>query len=222
MTKPDKTYDALIIPTGETTFGDYSFPVTNKAAELFKTWKYGCIFITGGYSGFATADRKNKESEGKETYNYLVKEKGINRNKVFYDDQSLESVGNFTFPIIENLPFNPNLRDFKNMQIIAQAGHIWRLVDYLRLVMPDEFKNGNIDFYSIPGKHNDGLLAGVYHMGIMNAIGKRRGAEDVHEFLMKKHPFYSDGWYDKSVERRKLEMAVKGGLWSIGIVGKVK
>jgi hypothetical protein len=37
---------------------------------------------------------------------------------------------------------------------------------------------------------------------------------------MKKHPFYSNGWYDKSVERRKLEMAVKGGLWNIGIVGK--
>lgn len=217
----NQNYDALVIPTGETTFGEYSFPVTNKAVELFNTGKYGCIFITGGNSGFATKERIEKaNTEARETFDYIVNKKGINLSKVFYDDSSLESIGNFTFPILENLPFNPNLKDFKNMQVIAQAGHIWRLVDYLGLVMPDKLKDDSVGFYSIPGEHNNGLLARVYHKGIMNAIGKRRGAEEVHEFLMEKHPFYSKGWYDKSVERRKLEMAVKGGLWRIGVVGK--
>ncbi len=219
MAISNKTYDALIIPTGETTFGDYSFPVTNKAIELFNSGKYGCLFITGGYSGFATAERKGKDSEGKETYDYILNKgiKGLDEKKVFYDDLSLESVGNFTFPIVEQAPGNPNLRDFDNMKIVAKAGHIWRLIDYTKLVMPDKFKNGKIDFSAVPGEHNNGLTARVYHKGVLNAIGERRGAEEIHDFLINKHPFYSDGWYKKSVNRRKLEMSAIGGLWNLGL-----
>lgn len=229
MTKSNKTYDALIIPTGETTFGDNSFPVTKRALEHFRNGRYGCIFITGGYSGFATTDRRNKDSEGKETYDYILNnEGGINPEEVYYDDQSLESVGNFTFPIVQpiinpsNGKTNPNLQDFKNMQVFAKAGHIWRLIDYAKVVMPDKVKSEDVDFYAIPGEHNNGLMAKVYHKGIMNAIGKRRGAEEVHEFLMQKHPFYSEWWYGKSADRRKLEMAAKGGLWNILGGGRVK
>jgi hypothetical protein len=227
----NKTYDALIIPTGETTFGDYKFPVTNEAIKLFNSGKYGCIFITGGYGGFATKERleeKTKDggrnSEGRETYDYILGRgiKGINSDKVYYDDQSLESVGNFTFPIIEQVPWNPNLLDFKNMEIIAKEGHMWRLEDYARIVMPDKYYKFKIDFHKIAGEHNNGLMAKVYHRGIMNALKGKKSPEEIHKSLMNNHPFYLSGWYDKPVLERKALMAAVGGLWNIGFDARLK
>ena len=237
-------YDALIIPTGETTFGDQSFPVTNKAIELFQSGKYGCMFITGGYSGFATKERLEekteegyRKSEGRETYDYILKKgiKGLDEKSVFYDDQSLESVGNLTYLIVEPMvnPYtrerNPNPEDFDNMQVIGQEGHLWRLRDYARIVMPGNFLGGEIDFYPVRGKHNDGLAAKVYHRGLMNAMSHylyaNRGndisrPEKIHDFLDNKHPFYRAGWFDKPVSERKAIMAAVGGLWNLGIGAK--
>jgi hypothetical protein len=224
-----KTIDALIIPTGETTFERGRFPVTDEAIKLFNSGKYGCIFITGGYSGFATKERKESVSEGNETYEYIVWERrGISPRKVYVDDQSLESVGNFTFPIVKPMinPYtkkdNPNFNDFNNMMIIGKEGHIWRLEDYAKITMPKKYKDGNIGFHSIPGEHNNGLMAKVYHRGIMNAIKDKNSVEDIHDFLMKKHPFYSEGWYDKPVLERKALMAAVGGLWRLGFEARLK
>lgn len=223
MANTNKTFDALVIPTGETTFGDRRFPVTNEAIKEFSTGKYGCIFITGGYSGFATLWERGIISEGKETYNYILGRgiKGINSDNVYYDDQSLESVSNFTFPIVEpmyhNSKYNPKLDEFDNMQIIAKKGHIWRLEDYARVVMPNKFKDGKIGFYPVPRQHNNGPLAMVYHTGIMNKIEHKNGAEEIHKFLIEEHPFYSGGWFDKSPLIRKLEMGAVGGLWLLGL-----
>lgn len=224
-------YDMLVIPTGETTFGDYSFPVTNKAIELFKTGKYGGIFITGGYSGFATKKRKNGISEGKETYDYILK-KGINPDKVFYDDQSLESIGKFTFPIVypmanpSTLKENPSLLDFNNMQIIAKEGPISRVKDYANIVLPEKYIGGKIDFISVPEKHNNGISAKVYHAGIMKALNDyivkdkdnhTSRAKKTYDFLIKYHPFYLDDWYDFPVLERKFIMAITGLGWRAGL-----
>jgi hypothetical protein len=214
MANAGQLYDALVIPTGETTNGDReNFPVTNEAVKAFGTGRYGCIFITGRYGGFATAERKKAGiSEAQETAEYLLK-KDIPLEKIYFDGRSLESVGNFTFPIVCPAHKNPSLLDFDNMEIFAQEGHIWRIKDYVSIVMQSKLWEGKIDFRALLGEHNNGLMAKVYHKGIMNALKGKYGPDEIHDFLMKEHPFYSKGWYDKSPTERKIEMAAVGLSW---------
>jgi hypothetical protein len=206
----EKTYDALIIPTGETTSGDRSFPVTNRAIELFKSGKYGCIFITGGHGGFARATPGKTISEADETLGYIF-DRGMYGERVYSDGRSLETVGNFTFPLVDPLIYNPGMDAFRKMLIIGQEGHVWRMRDYTKLVFDD--KKNKVHFHLVPGKHNNGIMAKVYHAGIMNALADKKGAEEIHDFLMNEHPFYSKGWYEKSPSIRKLEMALTGLSW---------
>lgn len=213
----NKVYDALIIPTGETTSGDReSFPVTKEAIKAFGSGKYGCIFVTGGYGGFATAERRAGITEAQETVEYLLG-KNIPLEKIYYDSRSLDTVGNFTFPIVSpivnHIQKNPSFLDFDNMEIFAQKGHMWRIEDYVRIVMQGKYFEGDIDFHYLPGEHNNGAMARVYHKGLMNALKGKEGAYEIHDFLIKDHPFYSQGWFEKSPSERKVEMALKGVGW---------
>ncbi|MGY4884783.1 MAG: hypothetical protein ACP5NZ_04365 [Nanobdellota archaeon] len=215
MTKSSHTYDAILLPTGETSFGDRSFPVSKEVIELFKSKNFGYIFVTGGYNGFA----KLKEgpgfhiSEADDTVNFL-KNNGIPPEKIYHDGRSLESIGNFTFPLVMPIYGNPTLDEFKKILVVGKKGHIWRLMDYAKLTMPPEI---HVDFDAIPGEHNNGLMAKFYHKAVMNAMysygaNEADGAR-AHEFLMKKHPFYSEDWYKKSPLQRKIEMSVTGLNW---------
>jgi len=217
MANADQLYDVLVIPTGETTSCDKerekSFPVTNEAVKAFGTGRYGCIFITGGYNGFDTAERKKAGiSQAQETAEYLLK-KDIPLEKIYFDGRSLDSVGNFTFPIVCPAHNNPSLLDFDNMEIIAQEGHIWRIKDYVTAVMQGKYFEGKIGFRALLGEHNNGLMAKVYHKGLMNALKGKEGAHEIHNFLITDHPFYSKGWFDKSPIERKIEMAAVGLSW---------
>jgi hypothetical protein len=205
--------DVIIVPTGEVRRGENAFHVTKQAMELFRQDKFGYMFITGGYSGFAEKKDKEGKSEAQETFEYIINS-GIPEKKVLYDDQSLETLGNFTFPIVQPKRGNPKLSDFQSMMVIGQEGHMWRIKDYANVAMGD-LVNKDIYFHSVPGEHNNGLMAKVYHKGFMNALKNKLGAEEAHEFLMKEHPFYSKGWYDKSSLTRKIKMAAVGVGWSL-------
>ena len=205
-------FDVILIPTAETTFGDKTFPVSQEAVALFNTGRFGCIFITGGDSGFSRLIPEVTEAE--DTRRYLL-ERGIPENLIYSDSQSLETIGNFTFPIIHPAEGNPNISDFKKMLIVGKEGHMWRVRDYSDLVFAQ--KVNEVYFHTVSGRHNDGLLARVYHPAIMRALRKLEDscAENVHQFLLEKHPFYSEGWHDKSLFRRKLEMSLTGLGWLI-------
>ena len=216
MKKP--LYDALIIPTGETTSGNRSFPVSSEAVRLFDKGNgiYGCIFVTGGYGGFSKVTPGKSVSEAKEIVDYLI-DNGVNEKKIFYDDRSLDTLGNFAFPIANPMDGNPNLLDFDKMQIIGKEGHIWRMPYYLSLVMPHKNMANMVSFYPITGEHNNGLMVRKYHEGLIKILNKKYGedinAEKVAEFLKNEHPFYKPKWYDKSVARRKVEMGAKALNW---------
>ena len=207
-----ENYDAILIPTGETTFGDKTFPVSKEAVNLFRTGKYGCIFVSGGYSGLARAVPEVTEAE--ETVRYLFG-CGVPEKKVYADSQSLETIGNFTFPIVHPAEGNPNISDFKKILIVGKEGHMWRVRDYSDLVFAQ--KVNEVYFHTVSGRHNDGHLARDYHPAIMRAIRKLEDScvENIHQFLLEKHPFYFEGWHDKSLFRRKLEMSLVGLGWLI-------
>lgn len=202
-----ETYDAILLPTGETSFGDKSFPVSQKAVDLFNSGRFGCIFVTGGYNGFSRVTPGESESEADETAKYLF-ERGIPREKVYSDSQSLETIGNFTFPLVQPMEGNPNLSEFEKILVVGKEGHLWRVKDYSTLVF-DRTKS-TLDFHAVPGRHNDGLLARTYHHAIMHSLKKLMRnpcAEKTHSFILENHPFYSENWYSKSLTRRKAAMA---------------
>jgi len=209
-----KVYDAIIIPTGEPTSGEDAFPVSQQALKLFDLDRFGFIFVTGGYGGFSKAKPGKTKSEAKSTVEYLIRQ-GISPMKIFSDAQSLETLGNFTFPEVKPLKGNPKFSDFEKALVIGQEGHVWRMEDYADIVFPSYSKRKKIEFLEIAGKHNDGLLARVYHAGFMNVLRGNKGAERAHEFLVNNHPFYSDGWYDKSVPTRKIITAATGLSWLV-------
>jgi len=205
-------YDAILLPTGETSFGDRTFPVSQEAVALFNTGKFGCIFVTGGYNGFSRVIPE--ESEAEETVEYFLG-KNIPKERLYSDSQSLETIGNFTFPAIQPIDGNPNISDFKKMLVLGKEGHMWRIRDYSDLIFAR--KANDVYFHTVSGRHNDGLLARLYHPAIMRALRKLKDpcAENIHRFLLEKHPFYSERWYDKSLLRRKLEMSLTGLGWLI-------
>lgn len=207
-----KTYDAIIIPTGEPTAGEEAFPVSEQAVKLFGLGRFGYIFVTGGYGGFSKAKPGKTKSEAKSTVEYLVK-KGISPMKIYSDAQSRETLGNFTFPEVKPLNGNPRFSDFEKALVIGKEGHVWRMEDYVDIVFPDHNKRKKIEFIEIAGKHNDGLLTRIYHAGFMNVLRSNKGAEKAHDILVNNHPFYSDGWYDKPVPIRKITTAVTGLNW---------
>jgi hypothetical protein len=206
-----KNYDCLLIPTGETSFGDRSFPVSHEAVRLFESGKFGCIFVTGGYNGFAKGGPGKEISEAYHTVAFL-KSEGIPKDKIYSDNRSLESVGNFTFPLFKPLYQNTGLDEFDSMLIVAKEGHRWRLEDYANLVLPSKI---DVNFHDIPGKHNNGLAAWLYHVSLLNALKGKVGVEEIHNFLMEEHPFYRENWYGTPVFERKMEMGSTAIKWSM-------
>ncbi|MFH1710677.1 MAG: ElyC/SanA/YdcF family protein [Nanoarchaeota archaeon] len=208
-----KNFDAILLPTGETSFGDRTFPVSQEVVSLFNSGRFGCIFVSGGYNGFSRV--VPEETEADETVEYLLG-RNIPKEKIYSDSQSHETIGNFTFPLLQPMAGNPKLSDFGRILVVGKKGHMWRIRDYSDLIF-DKKKN-NLDFRTIPGRHNDGLLTRIYHHAIMNSLRKLEDApcaENVHRFILENHPFYSDGWYNKSLPKRKLEMSLTGLRWVI-------
>ena len=202
-----RTYDTILIPTGEPLEGKDAFPVSKKAIELYNTGKFGSIFITGGYNGFAETNLI--ESEAEITNRFLL-EKGVPESNIYYDSQSLDTVGNFTFPELCPMNNNPKLSDFEKVLIIGQSGHMWRIKDYAKIAMKNYDK---ADFHEVSGKHNDGLVAKFYHKGLMKQLNKDPTTEGTHKFLLENHPFYSDNWYEFTSGERKIFTIIKGLSW---------
>lgn len=206
-----KNYDVLLLPTGEKVEGDgIVFPVSKMAVNVYNSGRVGCIYVSGGHGGFSVVEDGTR-SEADVTRDFLLERK-IPDEKIYCDGSSLDTMGNFTFPIVNPVEGNPGLLDFGSMVVLGQEGHMWRARDYASLVFPE----GKMpDFHAIPGSHNNGVVAMGYHSAFMNALMKIRkpDAEKVHDFLLNRHPFYSEGWYEKSPRRRKLEMVKTGVDW---------
>jgi hypothetical protein len=91
---------------------------------------------------------------------------------------------------------------------------MWRIKDYVNIVFPSELKE-RVDFLEVPGKHNNGLSALIYHFSLLNALKGKEGAKEIHDFLIDEHPFYRENWYFNPVFARKTEMLSTIIKWSM-------
>jgi hypothetical protein len=227
-----KNYDVLLIPTGETSFRDRRlslendgklerelyqdkhFPVSSKAAELFKQGNIGYIFVTGGNHGLSNGVRFFTMSEAKETAQYLSRIKGINPDKIYQDNRSHERLGGFALPIAnpqnevgvkEDGVLNPNLTDFKKILIIGKKGNKDLIEDYAKLIIPSQ---NEVDYYSVNARVKGGRFARKHHEALMHVLDKKYGkditAQNVVDFLYHDHPYYSSIWDMLPLWRRKV------------------
>ncbi len=192
------TIDAIILPTGERTSGKGSFTVSREVVKEFKKGKYGCIFVTGGYDGFAKIakpkyrydftvndqmrgdenpkDEEYTRTEGEAIVEYLVR-RGIPQDKIFLDDRALEGAGKFSFPLVKPIYGNPEFWEFDSMKVFAEKGNIGRIKDYIDTIMfnepsktNDELLKYKIGYHPVNGKDKEGIFEKFYNTGAIDAI----------------------------------------------------
>ena len=155
-------------------------------------------------------------TEAEKTVEYLIN-KGISKDKIFYDSQSLETLGSFTFPRVNPTKGNPKLTDFERILVVGQDQRMDEIKKCAGIVFSEYSQRKRLDFHEVPGNQNNKVISKIYNYGFMNALESNQptycGAEKAHEFLIKNHPFYSKGWYDKSSSRRKIEAVLIGLSW---------
>src|SRR3989338_11254793 len=124
-----KLYDTILVLAGENL---KTHPRSRRAIEIFREGRAGSIFVTGGHGGFST--NPAEKTNGEYIYEYLLEQK-IPENKVYCDNRSLDTLGNFTFPIIEPQQGNPKLSDLDSLLLITEKEHMERAVQYATKVL---------------------------------------------------------------------------------------
>lgn len=219
---PDKLYDIILLLAGENT---EDFPRSNRAIGVFKTGKIGGIFVTGGYGGFeiptitfSDGTTQPKKTGGELAREYLLRE-GIEPGKLFLDEQSRETLGNFAFPadspetkkINGKWVTNPHFDDLKSILLITEQGHMKRSLQYAeKVIHPDK-----MDYLAAPGPYSPGILAVPYNFAMLRALHniKEPDIDRVLCFLNNKHPFYEEDWLNKPVWQRQAELALTCFKW---------
>ena len=196
-----KTYDAILLLTGEDRSKRFR---SDKAIELFNKGNIGHIFITGGYSSFI--NNRDGLSEGAEIKEYLLN-KEIKEEKIFLDDRSLDTIGNFTFPLVDPVDSNPSLKDL-SILLVTEFYHLDRSLQCANKVL-----GYRPDNEASKGLYKPTILTEIYNDALFKAIDKLETPEQIHKFLLEKHPFYKENWFNKPVLQRKVEMAIKGFSW---------
>lgn len=204
-------YDALFFPLSQSCLKNKDSSLKQEVANLFNKGKIGYVFISGGYNGFSKIGPGKSISDAKKTANYLV-EQGIPAGKIYSDERSMENIGNFTFPLVAPIYWNPSLNEFKNMLIVGEKPDIWKMREYAKMTLPDKMK---VNFYSTSAKRKDRLSSIAYHVCITNALKETEGAKEIHDFLLEEHPFYSENWFNTPVFSRKIELSSRVLKWGM-------
>jgi hypothetical protein len=205
----DEKKDLIFLLTGENTELRHR---SKKAIELFNKGNIGSIFVSGGYSGFAT--KKGLETEAEATANYLNLKGKIPANKILLDGRSLDTLGNFAYPFVNPLKENEVIKDMKSVLLVTEKKHMERAIkSATKIISPD-----NLYYSASDGDYNPSLLIKAYEFAIEKALEniKNRDPKKVLKFLEEKHPFYQEGWFDKSIMERKYEIGKRIISWFAG------
>jgi hypothetical protein len=230
----NEKYDIILLLAGENTATDKGkneiqanpnyYPRSKKAAQIMQTGniKNG-ILVTGGYGGF---DQPLMGiSGGERTFNYLALIEKIPDNFLFFDEKSRETLGNFAMPAEypeimtqENgIKASPDFNELESILLITEEGHMGRALECAAKVLP----YGQMDYLAVEGPYKPGFVTKAYHSSLMQATRHitKPNPGKVVEFLESEHPFYKYGdekWFRKSLNMRRVELAVTCAGWYAG------
>ena len=206
--------DLLILLAGE---NERTRPRSEHATFLYKYGFFENVLISGSLGGFS--EEKLDETEGPHTRiaNYLNM-RGIPAGHIFIDYRPVDTLGNFVFPYYEPLEGNPNPNELKT-KVLTEEGHAKRVMQCASKVIP---KDCDHRFTFSDGEYNprittiDGLATYLWHRGLMRVTKDiDANPEQAYNFLMRKHPFYQEGWFDKPVEERRKKVLEKTLEWNL-------
>ena len=201
-------YDVLFLLAGENEKLRFR---SEKAIELFGKKKIGSIFVSGGHDGFEI--NLNREPEATRIANYLNL-RNIPSNKIFLDNRPLDTIGNFAFPFADPLKENKFIKDIKSILLVTEKNHLERAIENsLNIISPY-----NLFYAASEGHYNPNFLIKTYELAIRRALKDINfpSPEKVLKFLKEKHPFYQEGWFDKSIIKRKYEVGKSIIKWLAG------
>jgi len=202
-------YDVLFLLTGE---DEKHRTRSEKAIKLFNKGNVGSIFVSGGYDGFET--NPNKEPSATTIADYLNSKGKIPSNKIFLDNRSLDTIGSFAYPFADPLEKNEFIKDVNSILLVTEKNHLERAIENsLKVISPYHL------FYAASkGNYNPGILIKTYESAIRMALRdiKYPSSKKVLKFLKEKHPFYQEGWFDKSITERKYEVGKSIVKWLAG------
>jgi uncharacterized SAM-binding protein YcdF (DUF218 family) len=202
-----KTYDTILLLAGEDTSHYYR---SKKALELFKKGVAGNIFITGGFGGFARDDQEL--SDGQKSYLFMKScYDEVPKNRIFIDEESRETLGNFVFPTVNPKQGNPRLEELESILVVTDESHMKRAMQLAKKVLPKE----KLEFEASEGKYKRSLNEMIYHYSLMHMLkpAQEPSPHYAHSLLLRDHPFYKKGWFDKDISTRKVLLAFQCIDW---------
>lgn len=202
-------YDVALLLAGE---NPYKRQRSQHAVDLYKKGRVGNIFITGGHGGLLESPLVPPETD--RIAEYLLSH-DVPEGRVFRDPRSFETLGNLTFPIVNPLPDNPSLKDISTL-LVTEEAHMPRVLECHDLILPAQAA----EYSASKGDYVPGKVTTMYQNALIRALRKRgvKTPEEAHQFLLEKHPFYQQGWYDKPFWKRKLILVTTCLSWTAEIV----
>lgn len=207
--EPHKNYDLIVLLAGE----DPTTRLRSKnVLKMFKTGRFGDVLISGNTGG--TSKSIPSVSKAEETARFLEK-KGIPVKNLFPDGRGLDTYGDLAYPFSsESLPGNPTLDDVDSLVLVSEVGHLWGAGALLsaRRVLP----KGRFTYAVSEGKFNPGFLDRQYRQSLERAIKcmPEHSGDTILQFLKDEHPFYQEGWFDKSTPARYVTMGLAMAKWT--------
>jgi uncharacterized SAM-binding protein YcdF (DUF218 family) len=167
------------------------------------------ILISGGCYGLA---QNNGPSESDIMKEYLIK-CDIPKQLIYTDSRSFETLGNFTFPVVDPIQSNPNPADFEQIFMITETEHMTRAYDLAVRVLPPK----KITPITCIGDYQPQLGTHIYHREFLRALDtiKHPTPEKIHNFLLQNHPHHSPNWFEKSIPRRIAEYPIHVLRWRL-------
>lgn len=203
MSMPN-TYDTILVLAGEDPLEQ---PRSRAAFDLFRKGYAGSVFVTGGYGGFVT--QPLGETDGERMYRALL-DAGMPEKQLYLDDQSLETLGNFSFPATHPQKNNPRLTDLDSILLVTEESHMGRARQCAHRVLAQDTVVCN----PVPGLVVPGFETQIYNYALQHALKDiSADPEAIQQFLKTEHPFYQDGWFDLSPLKRGMRIASASAKW---------
>jgi len=208
----EQKYDLMILLAGE---DENEFPRSRKAVEVFRSGGIGDILVSGSTGGFAETIPGLEEGSHIKIADFLNL-KGIPAGNIYLDWRPFETLGNFVFPYANPLQENPDPNNLETV-FLTEWGHMNRTRDCAKKVIPLE----QINCMRSPGEYGDQNLinkaiTAAYHSGLMKQTKEiSHNPHRALKFLEEEHPFYQEGWFEKSALIRKAEIIKKMITWNL-------
>jgi uncharacterized SAM-binding protein YcdF (DUF218 family) len=168
------------------------------------------ILISGGFNGLAQTNLGIPECDSMKQ-NLIHHD--VPEHLIYTDPRSYDTLGNFTFPLIDPLIQNPKISDFQKIIILTEKNHMPRAYSLAsRVISPSK-----LEVATCEGDYDPSRSVEIYHRLLLKAIDsiQPQTPENIHQFLLDFHPHHREGWFNKPKVQRIIEYPIHILRWAL-------